>query len=134
MNCETVVVSLPIADRRAAYAFYGEGGLGLEPIGELADDGVPEPLQFALSEGLRLMLIPTVGFGWVTGNHEVAEAGTSECIVTVAAKSEDEADALIERARGLGAEVVTEPGRQPWGYAAAFADLDGHLWMVRCED
>lgn len=22
------------------------------------------------------------------------------------------------------------PGRQPWGYAGAFADPDGHLWMI----
>jgi hypothetical protein len=32
-----------------------------EPIGELADDGVPEPLQFTLNDGVRIMLIPTGG-------------------------------------------------------------------------
>ena len=31
------------------------------------------------------------------------------------------------------ADVVTEPGRQPWGYAGVFADPDGHLWMVTSE-
>ena len=25
------------------------------------------------------------------------------------------------------------PGQQPWGYAGAFADPDGHVWMVRSE-
>jgi uncharacterized protein len=25
------------------------------------------------------------------------------------------------------------PGQQPWGYAGAFADPDGHIWMVRVE-
>jgi uncharacterized glyoxalase superfamily protein PhnB len=37
---------------------------------------------------------------------------------------------LIERARHGGAEVVSEPTEQPWGYAATFADPDGHVWQV----
>jgi predicted lactoylglutathione lyase len=28
------------------------------------------------------------------------------------------------------AEVVLEPTQQPWRYSAAFADPDGHLWLV----
>ena len=44
-------------------------------MGELADDGVPEPLQLVLNDGLRLMLIPTGGFGWITEDHEVAAPG-----------------------------------------------------------
>jgi len=124
-----VIVSLPIADRRTSLAFYRDG-LGLQPIGELADDGVPEPLQFALTDGARLMLIPTVGFGWVIGDHAVAPRGQSECVLSVAAGSEADADAMINRARASGATIVTEPARQPWGYSGAFADPDGHIWMV----
>jgi len=48
-----IVVSLPVADRRIAHAFYRDA-LGLEAIGAPASDGVPEPLQFALAEGVRL--------------------------------------------------------------------------------
>jgi hypothetical protein len=36
----------------------------------------------------------------------------------------------FERARGAGAQIVREPAQQPWGYSAAFADPDGHLWRV----
>jgi uncharacterized protein len=39
-------------------------------------------------------------------------------------------DELVERAQRAGAEIVTAPGQQPWGYAGAFADPDGHVWMV----
>ena len=124
-----VVISLPIADRRTSFAFYRDG-LGLEPFGEPADDGVPEPLQFDLDERLRIMLIPTGGFGWVVGEHQVAPKGTSECIVGITAESDAEVDALIERVRAAGAVVVTEPEQQPWGYTGTFADPDGHLWMV----
>ena len=67
MTIEPFLISLPIADRPRSYAFYQEA-LGLEAIGELADDGVPEPLLFVLNDGVRMMLVPTGGFGWVIGD------------------------------------------------------------------
>jgi len=124
-----VVVSLPIDDRPASFAFYRDG-LGFEPVGEPAADGVPEPLQFDLAEGVRLMLIPTGGFGWVTGDHEVAPKGTSECLLSITAADGAAVDGLVARAAAAGATVVSEPGAQPWGYTGTFADPDGHLWMV----
>lgn len=127
-----VVVSLPVADRRTSFTFYRDG-LGLDAIGDVLQDGLPEPLQFALNEGLRLMLIPTVGFGWVIGNREVAGRGQSECFLSLAAEDEAGVRDVVDRARQAGAEIVTEPGQQPWGYTAAFADPDGHVWTVTSE-
>jgi uncharacterized protein len=132
MSLSPVIVSLPIADRRTSFAFYGEG-LGFDAIGKVADDGVPEPLQFALNEGMLLMLIPTGGFGWVIGDREVAGRGQSECVFSLRAETEADVDALVERAHRAGGEIVTRPGRQPWGYTGTFADPDGHLWMVTSE-
>lgn len=129
MELSPLLVCLPTADRVRAHAFYRDG-LGLEATGPLADDGVPEPLQFMLNAGTRLMLIPTGGFGWVVGDRAVAESGTSECVLSVTAADEAAVDALVERARRAGATVATEPAPQPWGYAAAFADPDGHVWTV----
>jgi predicted lactoylglutathione lyase len=79
------------------------------------------------------MLIPTGGFDWVTGDHAVAANGCSECVLTLTTASNDDADQLVERALTAGAAIVTAPGQQPWGYAGAFADLDGHIWMVRSD-
>jgi hypothetical protein len=77
-----MVVALPTEDRQRSFNFYAEG-LGLEPIGEAAEDGIPEPLQFVLNQGVRLMLVPTGGFGWVTGNRPTARRGThSSCATT----------------------------------------------------
>ena len=129
MPPRSVVVSLPIADRPTAFAFYRDG-LGLAAIGEPADDGVPEPLQFALTDGTRLMLIPTGGFGWVIGDREVAAPGHSECLLSLAVDDDDAVDDAVEQARRAGATVVRPPQRQPWGYDGAFADPDGHVWMV----
>lgn len=68
MSNTPIVVSLPIADRRNSYRFYRDG-LGLDAVGEPAEDSVPEPLQFALNDGARIMLVPTGGFSWVIGRH-----------------------------------------------------------------
>ena len=124
-----ITVCLPIADRPASLAFYRDG-LGLEPFGPPADDGVPEPLQFIVNDGLRIMLIPTGGFAWVIGDHTPAPKGTSECILGVTADEPAAVDAIVNRAREAGAAVISAPGPQPWGYVGAFADPDGHLWTV----
>jgi catechol 2,3-dioxygenase-like lactoylglutathione lyase family enzyme len=73
MRNTLVVVSLPIADRRTSFAFYRDG-LGFAAVGEPWEDGIPEPLQFALNDGVRVMLIPTGGFDRITGDHQVAPA------------------------------------------------------------
>ena len=127
-----VILALPIADRPRAHQFYTEG-LGLTAVGELADDGVPEPLQIVLNDGLRLMLIPAGGFGWTVAGRAVAEAGTAECQLSVVFAGPAEVDAFVELARKAGAEVVSEPQQQPWGYVGNFADPDGHLWMAMAD-
>jgi predicted lactoylglutathione lyase len=124
-----LLVSLPTADRVRAHAFYRDA-LGLEAVGELADDGVPEPLTFVVNEAVRLMMIPTGGFGWVASGSTVAAPGTSECFLGITAATDGEVDAIVDRARAPGADLRAEPGPQPWGYAATFADPDGHLWTV----
>jgi uncharacterized protein len=129
MTYDPLLISLPVADRVRAHAFYRDG-LGLDAIGDLADDGVPEPLMFVLNPMSRLMLVPTGGFGWVIGDHQVAPAGTSECVLGIGAATDDGVNEIVERARRAGATVATESAPQPWGYAAAFADPDGHIWTV----
>ena len=123
----TVHIGLPIADRRISHDFYRDG-LGLEAIGEPAEDGMPEPLQFVLNDGVHLMLVPTVGFGWVIGDRAVAERGHSECLLGLEADTEAAVDERVARAVEAGAEIVDAAERKPWGYTAAFADPDGHLW------
>jgi predicted lactoylglutathione lyase len=124
-----VIVALPIADRRTSYAFYTDG-LGFKAVGELAEDGIPEPLQLVLNDGTNLMLIPSDGFGWVIGGRQVAASGQVECLLSIGAATPAEVDDLVGRAQAAGADVVSEPAQQQWGYTSVFADPDGHLWQV----
>ncbi|MGH3446002.1 MAG: VOC family protein [Nocardioidaceae bacterium] len=89
---------LPVADRQTSFTFYRHE-LGLGAIGDPAEDGVPEPLQFAPNDGAGLMLIPAGGFGWVIGDHEVAQRGSSECVVSLGAETQAGVDELIKRAQ-----------------------------------
>jgi hypothetical protein len=54
-------------------------------------------LQFALNDGLRLMLVPSGGFGWVIGDHEVADQGHSECMLGLSRADQADVDELVER-------------------------------------
>lgn len=129
MNLKPLTISLPVADRRKSHDFYRDA-LGLVVFGEPDEDGLPEPLQFIVNEGLRLMLIPTVGFGWVIGGNKVVESGSSELIFSIEAASISEVGEIIQRADNAGGRIVVEPARQDWGYTGSFADPDGHIWMV----
>jgi predicted lactoylglutathione lyase len=129
-NQQSITVALPVADRAGTFAFYGEG-LGFHPLGDPGEDGVPEPLQFVLNDGVAVMFIPSGGFAWVTGNRLTAPSDQSECLLVVTLADRRDVLAMVDRARGAGAEIVMEPAVQPWGYTAVFADPDGHLWQVR---
>jgi uncharacterized protein len=129
---EPLVISLPVADRRTSYDFYRHA-LGLEAIGEPDEDGIPEPLQFVVNAGARFMLIPHGGFERASGGGQTALPGHHECFLAVSAAGPAETDALVQRATAAGAGLVIPPGHQPWGYVGAFADPDGHVWMVRAD-
>ena len=122
-----VVLALPTEDRGRAYAFAR--ALGLDTPGELADDGVPEPLRVVLNERTAVMYIPTGGFGWVTAVSTTAERGTTECLVSLQVEKNAQVDDLVARATDAGGEVASAPERRI-GLAAQIADPDGHLWQV----
>src|SRR6478752_4716925 len=123
-------ISLATADRRRSLTFYRDG-LGLKPFGPLADDGVPEPLQFRLGSNVSLMLIPTGGFGWVAGEDRLAAPGANECLLSVYAPDEDAVRERYAAALAAGGTSVYEPAQQGWNaFAAQVDDPDGHLWMI----
>jgi predicted lactoylglutathione lyase len=129
MMLEQATVALPVENRVTAHAFYS--ALGFATVGdELEKDGLPEPLQFEISAGMRIMLIPTVGFGWLLGGRKRAARGAHGSAFVIARPTDKAVDTLIRRAREAGAKIVSEPTLHRWGYAGTFVDPDGHLWLV----
>lgn len=139
MKLDRATLCLPIADRAVSHTFYTT--LGFAAVGEPGDDGLPEPLQLEVSDGLRVMLIPTGGFGWVIGDQDLSAPGAHECMIVIGVRTTAEVDDLMRRAGDAGAEIVYPAANQSWGpgdhvdaYAGVFADPDGHLWQVSRDD
>ncbi|WP_239646326.1 VOC family protein [Nocardiopsis prasina] len=130
MTTNPFEIALPIADRWRAMVFYREA-FGFEALGEPAEDGAPEPLRIRVDDHAVLTLIPADGLAWVLGEtRQVARPGTSECLMTRVVPTEADVDALLDRVREAGGEVVNAAERRPWGYDGVCADPDGHLWQV----
>ena len=125
---QPVILALPTEDRRKSYDFYAS--LGLKAIGEPGDDGLPEPLQFEVNSGLRLMFVPPGGFGWVTNNRPTATGEQTECLLGLPVNSPEDVDSVVSQVGQAGGQVVMAPASQPWGYSAVFADPGNHLWQV----
>jgi predicted lactoylglutathione lyase len=141
VRLERATVCLPTSDRLASHTFYT--ALGFVAVGEPGDDGLPEPLQFEIGTGLRVMLIPTGDFGWLIGDRQRSPRGRHECLVVIGLDTDAEVDELLRRAHDAGAGIVSEAGNQSWGggpaerpaaYAGAFTDPDGHMWQVSRAD
>lgn len=75
-----------------------------------------------LNEGVRLMLVPTGGFGSVIGGDLDVASGKVECLLTLGCGDEAGVGELVERGRGAGARVVAEAAARPWGHTAVLAD------------
>ncbi|GAB7038350.1 MULTISPECIES: VOC family protein [Catenuloplanes] len=126
----TFSVCIPIADRRVAYDFY-TGGLGFAPAGEVAADGIPEPLQFDVGGGVRIMMVPHGGFEWAIGERRMTDGTTVGCLLTLDVPGPADVTEVFERAVAAGAAPIVTPQTQPWGtVTATFADPDGNLWEV----
>ncbi|MCH8571413.1 VOC family protein [Nesterenkonia sp. AY15] len=122
-------ITLPIADRRRSHTFY-QDGLGLDPVGDVAQDGLPEPLQFRLLGEAYLCLVPTEAFDWVLGPRELSPAEHSECLLGIALADAQQVTAMTERLVTGGGTVLTPPTHQPWGFESLVADPDGHAWQL----
>jgi predicted lactoylglutathione lyase len=126
MPSYSVVIALPTADRSRVYAFAQ--ALDLETPGELAEDGVPEPLRVQLNDQAALMYVPTGGFGWITGGRPTATSTTSECLISLQLGATTEVDSIVHRVEAAGGRVTSGPEQKTYGYTGTFTDPDGHLW------
>ncbi len=126
MPSYNMVIALPTADRSRAHAFAS--ALGLETPGEMAEDGVPEPLRVQLNDKASVMYVPTGGFGWITNDRLTAKPGTSECLLSLQLGTTGEVDDLVRNVDAAGGRVVSGPEQKSYGYTGTFTDPDGHLW------
>lgn len=125
MSASISCVTLPVDDLQKSIAFYQGIGLALE------DGGAEEDQASFDVDGVSLVLMERSEFSTFserTGNRP-AGRGTSSAIISYFAESKGDVDALIAKVKAAGGQT---PGAkdEEWGYAAYFADPDGHVWEV----
>jgi uncharacterized protein len=118
-------VTLAVADVAASERFYC-GGLGWTP--QMYVEG--EVLMIQVGAHVVLSLWDRAAFeaevGPIAGGAGVPPVTLAHNVATTA-----EVDAILARARELGAGPVTEGRARDWGgYAGYFADPDGYRWEV----
>lgn len=124
MDPHISMVTLGVRDLAASIAFYQQG-LGM-PRFETPSDQV----AFFRLGGAWLSL---VGREALAEDATVSPEGDGFAGVTIChnVASEGEVDAVMKQAAAAGARIVKPPQKVFWGgYAAYFADPDGHLWEV----
>jgi predicted lactoylglutathione lyase len=127
-----LTVCLPTDDRGRAAAFY-RSAFDLPFVGDLEDDGLPEPLQLQINDQTLLMLIPRDGFGYTLAGAHAASPDEHSGFLTIGASDPSEVDRMFTRCVEAGATALDPPNRKPWGYMAMIADPDGHLWLIRSD-
>jgi catechol 2,3-dioxygenase-like lactoylglutathione lyase family enzyme len=124
MKAKLNIITLGVKDLSKAIAFY-ETGLGWTRS-KASQDNI---IFFSLN-GIVLALYPR---DLLAEDATLSPEGNGFRGVSLAynTQSEKEVDEIIEKVKGLGAEIVKQPQKVFWGgYSSYFKDPDGHLFEV----
>ena len=122
MQQRVSLITLGVADVRRARAFYEALGWQGQEL---------EETVFFQAGGVVLVLWGRDKLALDSGVEDDRPGGFEGIVLAHNVRSRDEVDEVVDAARRAGA-VVTRPAAETFygGYAACFADPDGHLWEV----
>ncbi|MEZ5410035.1 MAG: VOC family protein [Acidimicrobiales bacterium] len=125
MKQSVALITLGVADVERAATFYRS--LGWEPV--LAVEGT----VFYQANGVVVVLWDRALLAADMGIDDAGPGGWGGMALAHNVASQDEVDAIVERARAVGATVTREPAETFYGgYAGGFRDPDGHAWEIAC--
>ncbi len=122
MEQRVSLITLGVEDLARARAFY-------EALGWTTGATPAEDVVFFQAGG---MIVGLWGRQQLTEDSGVEDkGGYGGVTLAYNARDQGEVDAVIEHARGAGAQIAREPAETFWGgYSAVFVDPDGHPWEV----
>jgi lactoylglutathione lyase len=110
---------LEVADVSRSLVFYRDK-LGFRQTYSFPEDGDPVYVALELEGGGKLAL---------GGPKDAVESGSTAIWLYT-----DDVDAAVERLRGSGVKVISEPTDQPWGErVASVVDPDGYTVHIGAE-
>lgn len=117
------LITLGVSDMKAAGEFY-------EALGWKRVETPDNLIVFDLI-GQSLGLYPKAKLAQDLGIESETLSGSGSITLSQNLRSKDEVDALMERARSIGASILKEAQEVFWGgYHGYFVDLDAHIWEV----
>jgi hypothetical protein len=116
------LITLGVADLARSRAFYEALGWRGQEVQETC---------FIQTGGSAVVLWGRDKLAADAGVANTAAGGFSGIALAQNVRTREEVDAIVEAARAAGA-TVTKPAEETFygGYAAYFADPDGHLWEI----
>lgn len=117
-------INLPVKDLGRTTSFFSALGFAFDPT--FTDENAT---RMIISGETSVMLVTEPFFEGFIAPQSVADTARSrEVIVGLSAESREQVDDMAERARGAGAQDLSEPDDQGFMYMRGFRDLDGHQW------
>jgi catechol 2,3-dioxygenase-like lactoylglutathione lyase family enzyme len=123
MEPRVSLITLGVADLSRARAFYEALGWRGQEVQETV---------FFQAGGLALVLWGRDKLAADSGVPDRPADGSFDGIALAHnVRSRDEVNALVDAAERAGATITRRPGETSYGgYAACFADPDGHVWEI----
>lgn len=116
------LVTLGVADLQRAVTFY-ENALGWKA------EASPSGVVFFDLNGLVFALWPHADMALDLGIPAETLPAYHGSALAYNARSETEVDAIFERLKAHGANILKPPHKTFWGgYSGYFCDPDGHVW------
>jgi catechol 2,3-dioxygenase-like lactoylglutathione lyase family enzyme len=130
MKARITLITLGVDDLSRSLAFYRDG-LGFPTKGIVGTEFEHGAVAFFdLQPGLQLAIWPRADLAHDAGLPR-GEPSATELSLGHNVNSQEDVDAVMERASRAGARIVKPPQATFWGgYAGYFQDPDGHLWEV----
>ena len=123
---EGIFVNVPVSDVNKSRGFFEAIGFTV-----LKKYTGPKSACLGLAETIKIMLTERNQFEQMLGKP-VADKKTSEVLISLTCKTEEEVKTITEKALFQGARRINDFEENEFMYSWAFEDLDGHLWDLHC--
>jgi catechol 2,3-dioxygenase-like lactoylglutathione lyase family enzyme len=122
MDQRVSLITLGVADVAAARAFYEALGWECKEV---------EETVFVQAGGSAIVLWAREKLADDAGVEDTRADGFGGLALAQNVRSREEVDEIVAAAQAAGATLTKPPAATFYGgYAAYFADLDGHLWEI----
>lgn len=122
---QQIFVNLPVADLKAAIAFFTALGFSFNP--QWSDDTAT---CMIVGDNIFVMLLTREKFQTFTPKPVADAKASSEVLLCLTRDSREAVDRMVAQAVAAGGSTYNQPQDHGFMYGHGFQDLDGHIWEL----